>query len=142
MSDDRVREPDSGHADPIDREAAQIDAPDDAPEEIEELIDHARELGRDAARRGKSAGLGPGQPWCHHRQSGAGRAQRTRLAARLARECLGGPQPVTGQLSSVRRSAGSMSGDGSVTYTSQSSVPGCNPCAAIQSANRCHDEPS
>lgn len=40
---------DDGQVDPIDREAAQIDArSEDAPEEIEELIEHARSLGRDA----------------------------------------------------------------------------------------------
>ena len=44
---------DDGHIDPIDREAAQIDArSEDAPEEIEELIEHARALGRDAPGEG------------------------------------------------------------------------------------------
>jgi len=38
----------TGDADPIDREAATIDArDDDAPEEIAELVEHAHELGRD-----------------------------------------------------------------------------------------------
>jgi hypothetical protein len=50
MSDDPARPgADDEHVDPIDREAAQIDArSEDAPEEIEELVEHARELGRDA----------------------------------------------------------------------------------------------
>lgn len=49
------RDPDSSdeHIDPIDREAAQIDArSEDAPEEIEEVIDDARSLGRDAPGEG------------------------------------------------------------------------------------------
>jgi hypothetical protein len=38
-------------ADPIDQEAAQIDArSEDAPEKIEELIGHAEDLGRDATQ--------------------------------------------------------------------------------------------
>ncbi len=54
MSDDRVLDTDDDKAvDPIDREAAQIDArSEDAPEEIEELIEHARDLGRDAPGEG------------------------------------------------------------------------------------------
>jgi hypothetical protein len=54
MSDDRVRDQDDpAAADPVDREAAQIDArSEDAPEEIEELIEHARDLGRDAPGEG------------------------------------------------------------------------------------------
>jgi hypothetical protein len=54
MPDDRVHDPaDDDHVDPIDREAAQIDArSEDAPEEIEELIEHAREIGRDAPGEG------------------------------------------------------------------------------------------
>ena len=44
---------DDGRVDPIDREAAQIDArSDDAPEVIEELIEHACDLGDDAAGEG------------------------------------------------------------------------------------------
>ena len=46
MPDDpTVDNADDGHVvDPIDREAAQIDArSEDAPEEIEELIEHARD---------------------------------------------------------------------------------------------------
>ncbi len=50
------RDPDSSddeHVDPIDREAAQIDArSEDAPEEIEEVIEDARSLGRDAPGEG------------------------------------------------------------------------------------------
>jgi hypothetical protein len=55
MPDDpTVDNADDGHVvDPIDREAAQIDArSEDAPEEIEELIEHARDLGRDAPGEG------------------------------------------------------------------------------------------
>ena len=53
MPDDRVLDTDDGHVDPIDREAAQIDArSEDAPDEIEELIEHARDLGRDAPGEG------------------------------------------------------------------------------------------
>lgn len=38
----------TGGADPIDREAATIDArSEDAPEQIAELVEHADELGRD-----------------------------------------------------------------------------------------------
>ncbi len=54
MPDERDPEgPEDDHVDPIDREAAQIDArSEDAPEEIEELIEHARLLGRDAPGEG------------------------------------------------------------------------------------------
>ena len=54
MPDDRVLDTaNEGHVDPIDREAADIDArSEDAPEEIEELIEHARDLGRDAPGEG------------------------------------------------------------------------------------------
>ena len=54
MPDDPVVDAaDDGHIDPIDREAALIDArSEDAPEEIEELIEHARDLGRDAPGEG------------------------------------------------------------------------------------------
>lgn len=55
MPDDRTPDStDDGHVvDPIDREAAHIDPrSEDAPEEIEELIEHARELGRDAPGEG------------------------------------------------------------------------------------------
>jgi hypothetical protein len=54
MPDDRVVDnADEGHVDPIDREASKIDArSEDAPEEIEELIEHARDLGRDAPGEG------------------------------------------------------------------------------------------
>jgi len=51
MNSQRDAQPDSHDrgADPIDQEAAQIDArSEDAPEKIEELIDHAEDLGRDA----------------------------------------------------------------------------------------------
>jgi hypothetical protein len=38
-------------ADPIDQEAAQIDArSEDAPDKIEELIEHAEDQGRDASQ--------------------------------------------------------------------------------------------
>lgn len=51
---------DVGHVDPIDpidREAAQIDArSEDAPEEIAELIEHARAVGRDIPREGAAPG--------------------------------------------------------------------------------------
>jgi len=48
---------DEGQVDPIDREAAKIDArSEDAPEEIEELIEHARDLGRDAPGEGALPG--------------------------------------------------------------------------------------
>ncbi len=50
------RKPDSSddeHVDPIDLEAAQIDArSEDAPEEIEEVIEDARSLGRDTPGKG------------------------------------------------------------------------------------------
>lgn len=54
MPDDQTLDTaDDEHADPIDREAAHIDArSEDAPEEIEELIEHARDLGRDAPGEG------------------------------------------------------------------------------------------
>ena len=54
MPDDRVLDTaNEGQVDPIDREAADIDArSEDAPEEIEELIEHARDLGRDAPGEG------------------------------------------------------------------------------------------
>ena len=54
MPDDQAFDTvDDGHVDPVDREAAQIDArSEDAPEEIEELIEHARALGRDAPGAG------------------------------------------------------------------------------------------
>ena len=45
MSDDSGRD----QVDPIDEEAANIDVRDEhAAEEIEELVEHARDLGRDA----------------------------------------------------------------------------------------------
>lgn len=41
------------HVDPLDREAADIDArSEEVPEEIEELIEHARLLGHDAPGEG------------------------------------------------------------------------------------------
>ena len=44
---------DDGHVDPIVEEAAQIDArSEDVAAEIEELVEHARELGRDAPGEG------------------------------------------------------------------------------------------
>jgi hypothetical protein len=53
MPEDRLDSSDEEHVDPIDREAAHIDArSEDAPEEIEELIEHARDLGRDAPGEG------------------------------------------------------------------------------------------
>lgn len=54
MPDDQALDTaDDGHVDPIDQEAAQIDArSEDASEEIEELIEHARALGRDAPGEG------------------------------------------------------------------------------------------
>ena len=54
MPDDQVLdEATDGHVDPVDREAAQIDArSEDAADEIEELIEHARDLGRDAPGEG------------------------------------------------------------------------------------------
>jgi hypothetical protein len=53
MTDDRHDDHGTAEPDPIDREAAHIDArSDDAPEEIEELIEHARDLGRDAPGEG------------------------------------------------------------------------------------------
>jgi hypothetical protein len=54
MSDDHARDSaDDEHVDPIDRDAAQIDArSEDAPEQIEELVEHARALGRDAPGEG------------------------------------------------------------------------------------------
>ena len=56
MPDDRSHDTiDDGQPDPIDQEAAEIDArSEDAPEEIEELIEHARDLGRDAPGEGTS----------------------------------------------------------------------------------------
>ena len=45
----RSDEPSETNPDPIDEEAAEIDARSpDAEEEIERLVEHARELGRDA----------------------------------------------------------------------------------------------
>lgn len=54
MSDDRILDTtNDGPVDPIDREAAKIDArSEDAPEAIEDLIEHARDLGRDAPGEG------------------------------------------------------------------------------------------
>ena len=55
MPDDETRDDTAvpEEVDPVDREAAQIDArSEDAPEEIEELIEHARALGRDAPGEG------------------------------------------------------------------------------------------
>lgn len=54
MSEDQALDTaDDGHVDPIDREAAQIDArSEDVAEEIEELVEHARALGRDAPGEG------------------------------------------------------------------------------------------
>jgi hypothetical protein len=58
MPDDRAPDTDTdddGPVDPIDREAARIDArSDDAPEEIEELTEHARAMGRDAPGEGST----------------------------------------------------------------------------------------
>ncbi len=55
MPDDQARDTaDHAPVDPLDREAAHIDArSEDAPEEIEELIEHARELGREAPGEGR-----------------------------------------------------------------------------------------
>jgi hypothetical protein len=50
MNNQRGAQPEShdDEADPIDRQAAQIDArSEDAPEKVEELIEHAEDLGRD-----------------------------------------------------------------------------------------------
>ena len=54
MPDDQAFETaDNGHVDPLDREAAQIDArSEDVAEEIEELVEQSRALGRDAPGAG------------------------------------------------------------------------------------------
>lgn len=51
-TDEQDEPPDHGDVDPIDRDAAVIDArSEDAPEQIERLIEHAGSLGRDASQK-------------------------------------------------------------------------------------------
>lgn len=50
-TDEQAEPSDHTDVDPIDRDAAEIDArSEDAPEQIERLIEHAGALGRDASQ--------------------------------------------------------------------------------------------